>query len=128
MHGPNLRHKRAADIDLIGRGLIKTGEVTAEHDEICTHGERQGNVIVVYNAAIRADRDVYTGFLVVFIARLGDFNGRSCLTAADALLLTGDADGAAADADLYKVCACFGQEPEPSRSTTLPAPTLTLSP
>ena len=31
---------------------------------------------------------------------------------ADTLLLTGDADRAAADADLNKVCACFCQEEE----------------
>ena len=43
---------------------------------------------------------------------LGDLNDRRSLTASDALSLAGDADGAAADADLDEVCAGLGQEQE----------------
>ncbi len=59
-----------------------------------------------------ADWDVDAGLLVVLVAGLGDLNDRRSLTASDALRLAGDADGAAADADLDEVCAGLGQEQE----------------
>ena len=70
-------------------------------------------MIVVYNAAIRANRDINAGFLEVFITRCCNFNDRGSLSTTNALLLTGDTNRAAADTDFDKVCTCFGEEAEP---------------
>ena len=64
------------------------------------------------DAAVRADRDVDAGLLEILVACCRNLDQRSSLTAADALLLTGDADGAAADADLDEVRACLSEETE----------------
>ena len=69
-------------------------------------------MVVVNDAAVGADRYVDAGSLVVFISGLAYFDESRCLAAADALGLTGDADGAAADADLDEVSACFCEEEE----------------
>ena len=69
-------------------------------------------MVIVYDAAVRADRHIYAGFQVIFIARRGNLDQRGRLTAADALLLAGNADRAAADADLDKVRARVREEAE----------------
>ena len=69
-------------------------------------------MVILHDAAVGADGDVNAGLLVVLVAGLGDLNDRRSLTASDALSLAGDADGAAADADLDEVCAGLGQEQE----------------
>ena len=85
--------------------------------------------IVIHDAAVGADGHIDARLLIVFVTRRGDFDERGRLAAADALGLAGDADGAAADADLHEVCARTQPgKRKPSRSTTLPAPTLTVSP
>ena len=69
-------------------------------------------MVVLHNAAVRADRDIDAGLFIVLVAGLGHLDDSGCLAAADTLLLTGDADRAAADADLDKVRSRFGQEEE----------------
>ncbi len=66
----------------------------------------------MHNAAIGADRDIDAGLLIVFIAGFGNLDNGGCLAAANALGFAGDADGAAANADLDKVCTGFCQEQE----------------
>ena len=72
-------------------------------------------MIIVHDAAVGADGHVDAGLLKVFVPGLRDFDDRRRLAAADALRLSRDADGAAADADLYEVCAGFRQEAESVR-------------
>ena len=69
-------------------------------------------MVVMDNAAVRADGHVDAGLLKVFIPSSGDFNEGGSLSPSDALGLPGDADGAAADAHLDKVSSGFGQEQE----------------
>ena len=72
-------------------------------------------MIVIHDAAVRADRHVNACLFVVFISGLSDFDDRRSLAAADALLLSGDTDGAAAYADLHEVSAAVCQEVETVR-------------
>ena len=72
-------------------------------------------MVVVDDAAVGADGDVDAGLLKVAIPLGADVDERCGLAAADALGLPGDADGAAADADLHKVGAALGQEAEARR-------------
>ena len=69
-------------------------------------------MVVVDDAAVRADRDIDAGLFKVLVPRLADLDQRGRLAAADALLFAGDADRAAADADLDEVSAAFGEEEE----------------
>ena len=62
------------------------------------------------NAAVGANGNVNTGLGKIRIPGGSYFNQRRSLSAADAFGLPGDADGAAADADLDKVRSGFGQE------------------
>lgn len=103
---------RAAYGSLLCGGFVETGEISAQHDEVSAHGQGQGDVVVVNDAAVGAYRYVNACFLVVFISGLAYFDEGGSLAAADALCFTGDADGTAADAYLYEVSACFGQEEE----------------
>ena len=109
---PVLLHVLAVDVHAGRRGLVETGEVTAEHEEVGTHGERKGHVVVVDDAAVGTNRDVYAGLLEVLIAGAADVDQRGGLATADALGLTGDADGTAADTDLDEVGTAIGQEAE----------------
>ena len=68
--------------------------------------------MVVDYAAVGADGDIYARSLEIFVSRLADVYKRGGLASADALCLAGNAYGAAADADLYKVCARLGEEEE----------------
>ena len=69
-------------------------------------------MIVVNNAAVRADRDVDSGAAVIFVARPADVDQRRRLPAANAFRFSGDADRAAADSHLDKVGARLRQEKE----------------
>ena len=69
-------------------------------------------MVIVDDAAVAADGDVGAGFFEVGVAGFGDFDDGGGLAATDAFLFAGDADGAAADADFYEVCAGFGEEAE----------------
>ena len=91
---------------------VETREVAAEHHEVGAHGERERDVVIVHDAAIRADGHVDTGLFEVLVTSLGDFDGRGSLATADALGLAGDADGTAADTDLDEVGASLGEEAE----------------
>ena len=95
-----------------GWGFVEACEVSAEHDEVSAHSECEGDVVVIYDAAVGAYRYIDAGFFVVFISCLAYFNESGSLAAANALCLTGDADGAAADADFDEVCASFSEEEE----------------
>ena len=66
-------------------------------------------MIVIDDAAIGADRNIDTGLAEPFISRLRYGLNSGCLSAADALGFTGDADGAAADTDLDEVCTGLRQ-------------------
>ena len=69
-------------------------------------------MVVVDYAAVGADGDIYARSLEIFVSRLADVYERGGLASADALCLAGNAYGAAADADLYEVCARLGEEEE----------------
>ena len=69
-------------------------------------------MVVVDDAAIGAYGHVDAGLLVIAVALGAHVDQRAGLAAADALLLAGDADGAAADADLDEIRAALGQEAE----------------
>ena len=69
-------------------------------------------MIIVDDTAVRADRYVNAGLLEVLVARRGDLHDRRGLSAADTLRLTGDADRAAADADLHEIGTRLGEEAE----------------
>ena len=69
-------------------------------------------MVVVDRAAVGAHGDIDPRLLEVFIPFGAHVNEGGGLTAANALLLPGDADGAAADAHLDEVGAALGQEPE----------------
>ena len=68
------------------------------------------HVVVVNDTAVRADRNIDAGLLEILVTGGCNLDQSRSLTAADALLLTGDADGAAADADLDEVRARLGEE------------------
>ena len=69
-------------------------------------------MVVVDDAAVGADGHIDAGLLVVLVTSLGNLDDSGSLTTADALGLAGDADGAAADADLHKVCTSLSEEAE----------------
>ena len=59
--------------------------------------------MIIDNAAVRADRHIHARPFIVFIPCLADFNQRCRLSAANPLRFPGNADGSAADADLYEI-------------------------
>ena len=69
-------------------------------------------MIIVNDTAVRANRNVDAGLLEILVTSGCNLDQSGSLTAADALLLTGDADGAAADADLDEVRAGLSEETE----------------
>ena len=92
--------------------FIEACEVSAQHDEVCAHCQCQRHVVIVNDAAVGTDGDINTGFLVVIVSCLCNLDDSRGLSTADPLLLTGNADRTAADADFYKVCAAVCQETE----------------
>ena len=60
-------------------------------------------MIVVHDAAVRADRHIYAGSFIIFIPCLGNLYYSRSLSAADTLLLSRDTDRAAADTHLDKI-------------------------
>ena len=102
----------AVDHQLVGGAFVKPGKIPAQHEEVRAHGQGQGHVVVVDNAAIGANGHVDTGLLKVFIPGGSHFDEGGGLSPANALGLPGDADGTAADADFHKVCPRLGQEQE----------------
>ena len=109
---PVFLHVGAVDVNLVGRAFVETSEVTAQHHEVCAHSQSQSHVVVVNDTAVGAYRNVYAGFFEVFVTSLANLDQSSCLTTANALLLTSDADGAAADTNFNKVSTCISQEAE----------------
>ncbi len=65
-------------------------------------------MVIVYNTAIRADRDILAGLLEPLIARLCNLDHRSSLTPANSFCLTSDADRTTTDADLDEVGTALG--------------------
>ena len=92
---PILLHVAAADEDLAGGALVKPGEVPAQHAEVRSHGQGQGDVVVLDNAAVGADGDVDAGLGKILVPCGRHVDDRRGLPPADALGLPGDADGAA---------------------------------
>ena len=72
-------------------------------------------MVIVDDAAVAADGNIHTGLFEIFVTGFANVNQGGSLSAADTLGLAGDADGAAADADLDKVSAAVCQEPEAFR-------------
>ena len=102
----------AVYVELARRAFIKARKVASEHEEVSAHRKRKRHVIIVDDAAVRADRDIHAGLLVVLVARRRDLDDGACLSASYSLLLTGNTDRASADTDLDKVRARFGEEEE----------------
>ena len=69
-------------------------------------------MVIVYDAAVGADRDVYASLFEVFVTGFADFDKGCRLAAANAFRFTGDADGTAADTDFDEISATFGEEVE----------------
>ena len=111
----------------VGRAFVKAGEISAEHEEVGAHCESKGHVIVVNYAAVGADGHINAGFFIIFVSCGSDLDKSGSLSPAYALGLSGDADGAAADA-FTKSAPAFARKRKPSLSTTLPAPTFTVLP
>ena len=109
---PVFLHVVAVDHNLVCGALVETGEVTAKHAEVGAHGECQGDVVVVNDTAVGADRYVNAGLLKVLVTSLGDLNHGSSLSATDTLGLTGDTNRTATDTDLDEVSAGLSQEAE----------------
>jgi len=63
-------------------------------------------MVVIYNTAVRADGNVNACFLKIPVTGSRNLNDSRRLASADALRLTGNADTAAADADLNEVSPC----------------------
>ena len=125
---PVLLHVSAVDQNLCGGAFVEAGEVTAQHQEVRTHGQSQGHVVVMNDTTVRADGHINAGFCKVLITGCCDFDQSGCLTAADALGLTGDADGAAANTDLDKVRAGLCQKTETFTVNHVAWPIFTVSP
>ena len=121
-------HITSVNIHSFGWAFIKSGKISSKHDEICTHGQRQGNMIIMDNTAIRTNWNIDTCFFVILISGLCNFNQGCCLSTSDSLLFSCDTDRTTANSNFYKICTSLCQETETSPSTTFPAPTLTLSP
>ena len=94
------------------RGLVEPGEVPAEHQEVGAHGEGEGHMVVMDDAAVGADGNIDAGLFIVLVAGRAHIDESSGLATADALGLTGDADGAAADADFDEIRAAVREETE----------------
>ena len=60
-------------------------------------------MMIVNYTAVRADRNVDAGFLVIPVSFLAYLDKRCSLTASDTLGLTGDAYRSAADTDLDEI-------------------------
>ena len=104
-----------ADVHTVRGALVETGEISAKHDEVRTHGKRQGDMVVIDDTAVGADGNIDAGLFIIAIALGTDLNDRRGLAAADSLGLTGDADGPAANPDLDKICAAVSKEAEAGR-------------
>ena len=102
----------AVYVELTRRAFVKARKVASEHEEVSAHRKRKRHVIVVDDAAVRADRDIHAGLLEVLVARRRDLDDGACLSASYSLLLTGNTDRASADTDLDKVRTRFGEEEE----------------
>ena len=72
-------------------------------------------MIVMNDTAVGADGHINAGLTEIFVTGCADLDQSGCLTAADALGLTGDADRTAADTDLDKVSTAISKEAETSR-------------
>ncbi len=109
---PVFFHVVPVDVDAVCRAFVKPREISAQHDEIRTHRQRERHMVIVYDAAIGADGDIDARFLKIFVSRRRNLNDCRSLSAADAFLLPCDADGTAADADFYEIRAAFRKETE----------------
>src|SRR5574344_2253653 len=89
---PVFLHVVSVDDELVRRAFIEACEVAAEHHEVCTHCECERDVVVMHNAAVRADWNINARLCVIFIACLCNFNRSSRLSASNALLFASDAD------------------------------------
>ena len=69
-------------------------------------------MIVVNDTAVRADGNINTCFLIVFVTCSSNLNNSACLSASDTLCFSGDTDRAAADTDFNKVSASLCKEAE----------------
>ena len=112
---PVLLDVAAVDDELCRGAFVEAGEVAAHHEEVRAHCQSQSHVIIVDKTAVRADGNVDAGLFEILVTSGCDLDERGGLTAADALGLAGDADRAAADTDLYEVCACLCEEAEAVR-------------
>ena len=102
----------AVDDEFVRRTFVESCEISAEHDEVRAHRERERYMIVVHDAAVRAYRNIDTGFFIPLVARFRHFDRCGCLTSPDSFLFPSDADGTSADSDFNKIGARFGEKVE----------------
>ncbi|CAN4047342.1 Holin, partial [Dysosmobacter welbionis] len=90
---PVLLHIAAADQHLAGGGLVEPGEIPPQHTEVRAHGQGQGDVVVLDNAAVGTDGHVDAGLGKIPVPLCRHIDDRRGLAPADAFGLPGDADG-----------------------------------
>ena len=102
----------AVDVELVGRALVETGEISAQHQEIRAHRKRKCHMIVVHDAAVRADGDVNARLFVILVSGFRDLDERARLPAAYAFLFARYANRTAAYAHFDEIRSAFGKEKE----------------
>ena len=109
---PVLLNVRTVNKELSRGRLVESCEVSAEHKEVSTHSKSESHVVVVYDTAVGAKRNVDTCLLEVLVTSLCNCENCGSLAASDTLLLSCDTDGTAADTDLDEVCTAVNEELE----------------
>ena len=109
---PVLLNVCAVNEELSRGRLVESCEISAEHQEVSTHSKSKSHVVVVYDTAVGAKRNVDTCLLEVLVTSLCYSKYGGSLTATDTLLLSCDTDGTASDTDLDEVCAAVNEELE----------------
>ena len=66
-------------------------------------------MVIVYDAAVRTDRNVYACLFIIFISCLSHFDNCGSLSTSDTLLFSRDTDRTASNTDFDKVSTCICQ-------------------
>ena len=76
---PVFLHVGTIDQNLVGGGLVEAGKIAAQHQEVSTHRQSQGHVVVMDNTAVGTDGHIDTGFLEILITLGADLDQSRCL-------------------------------------------------
>ena len=100
---PILLHEVVSDFHLLRRRLVEAGEITAHHQEIGTHSQRQYHMVIVYQTTIATDRDINAVSFEILVTSFRYVDQGGSLSATDTFLLTGDTDGTTTDTYLDEI-------------------------